>query len=131
MLKSHITNNNIDPVYTLPDPYDHDINFNSFKTRVDFQLKMILQNLIKTSHRKGGWSKYDRKHPELDVVTSRIGPCKRGHNHCIHRLEDCFFAVNLAFQTFNDLINSGKCNAWFKRRFPRVFNKKKIQAFAV
>ena len=72
MLKSHITNNNIDPVYTLPDPYGHDINFNSFKTRVDFQLKMILQNLIKTSHRKGGWSKYDRKHPELDVLTTRI-----------------------------------------------------------
>ena len=53
------------------------------------------------------------------------------YNHCIGRLEDCFFAVNLAFQTFNDLINSGKCNALFKRCFPRVFEKKKMHAFAV
>ena len=61
-----------DPVYTAPYPNGHDIDFNSFKTRVDFQLQMILQNLMKTSHRKGGRRKYDRKQTELDVVTTRI-----------------------------------------------------------
>ena len=50
----------------------HDINFNSFNTPVNFQLQIILQNLIKTSHREGGRSKYDRKQTELDVVTTRI-----------------------------------------------------------
>ena len=33
---------------------------------------IILQNLIKTYHRKSGKSKYDRKLTELDVETTRI-----------------------------------------------------------
>ena len=37
------------PVYTLPDPYDHDINLNSLKTRVAQYFVIILQNLIKAN----------------------------------------------------------------------------------
>ena len=33
---------------------------------------IIGQNLITASHRESGKSKYDRKLPELDVVTMRI-----------------------------------------------------------
>ena len=36
------------------------------------KLVIILQNLIKAYHRKGGKSKYDRKLTELDVETTRI-----------------------------------------------------------
>ena len=58
----------------LPDPYDHDINLNSFKTSVAPKVVTILQNLIKTNHLKSGKSKYDRKLTKLDVVTTR-GSC--------------------------------------------------------
>ena len=51
----------LDPVYAVPDPHGHDINFNSLKTRVALKFVIILQNLIKTNHRKSGKSKYDRK----------------------------------------------------------------------
>ena len=61
-----------DPVYTVPDPYGHDINLSSFKTSVALKFAIILQNLIKTSHRKSGKSKYDRKLTKLDVVTTWI-----------------------------------------------------------
>ena len=48
----------LDPVYT--DPYVHDINLNSFKTSVALKFVIILQNLIKTNHRKSGKSEYVR-----------------------------------------------------------------------
>ena len=59
---------------TTVDPYGHDINnyLKSLKTSVSLKFVIILQNLIKTNHRKSGKSKYDRKLTKLDVVTTRI-----------------------------------------------------------
>ena len=62
----------LDPVHTVPDPYGHDINLNSLKTRAALKFVIILHNLIKTNHRKSGKSEYDRKLTEFDVVTTRI-----------------------------------------------------------
>ena len=59
----------------VPEPHGHDIKLDSFKTSVDFKYMIICQNLITTGHRKSGkskYGKYDRKLPELDVVTMRI-----------------------------------------------------------
>ncbi len=55
-----------------PDPHGHDIKLNSFKTSVALKSMIILQNLIRTNHRKSGKSKDDLKLTELDVVTMRI-----------------------------------------------------------
>ena len=60
----------LDPVYTVPDPYGHDIKLNSCKTSVALTFMTILQNLITTNHGENGESKYDRKLTELDVVTT-------------------------------------------------------------
>ena len=59
---------NKDPVYTVPD----------FKTSVALKFVIILQNLIKTNHRKSGKSKYDHKLTELNVVTTQIWYCVNG-----------------------------------------------------
>ena len=48
------------------------INLKSLKTSMTLKFVIILQNLIKAYHRKGGKSKYDRKLTELDVETTRI-----------------------------------------------------------
>ena len=61
----------LDPVYTVPDPYGHDINLSSFKTSVALKFVIVLQNLIKTYWRSGK-SKYVRKLTKLDVVTAWI-----------------------------------------------------------
>ena len=45
-------------VYTVPDPHGHDIKLNSSTTS-----EVVIE--------KSGESKYDRKLPELDVVTKR------------------------------------------------------------
>ena len=74
----------LDPVYTAPDPHGHDIKLNSSTTSVALTPTIVLQNLTTSSHRKSGESKYDRKLPELDVVTNTDQgnpvPCKRGLN---------------------------------------------------
>ena len=64
--------NNLDPVHTGPDPYGHHINLTSFKTSMTLKFMIILQNLIKTYHRKSGKSKCDRKVTELNVEITRI-----------------------------------------------------------
>ena len=56
--------------YTLLDPHDHDIKFDSLKRRVPRKFLIILQNLITTN--QSGKSKYDCKLPELDLVSMRI-----------------------------------------------------------
>ena len=56
----------------VPDLHGHDIKLNSSTTGVALTLTTVLQNLTTGSHRKSGESKYDRKLPELDVVTKRI-----------------------------------------------------------
>ena len=61
-----------DPVHTGPDPYGHHINLTSFKTSVTLKFVIILQNLIKTYHRKSGKSKCDRKVTELNVEITPI-----------------------------------------------------------
>ena len=62
-----------DPVYTVPDPQDHNINFEyTFEKSVALKFMIILQNLTTTNNRGSGESKYDRKVTELDVVTTRI-----------------------------------------------------------
>ena len=63
---------NLDPVHTGPDPYGHNINLKSLKTSMTLKFVIILQNLAKAYHRKGGKSKYDRKLTELDIGTTRI-----------------------------------------------------------
>ena len=63
---------NLDPVHTGPDPYGHHINLTSFKTSMTLKFVIILQNLIKTYHRKSGKSKCDRKVTELNVEITRI-----------------------------------------------------------
>ena len=62
----------LDPVYTVPDLYGHDIKLNGFKTSVAFKFMLMLQKLIKTNHRKRGRNECDSKLTELDVVTMRI-----------------------------------------------------------
>ena len=62
----------LDPVHMGPDPYGHHINLTSFKTSMTLKFVIILQNLIKTYHRKSGKSKCDRKVTELDVEITRI-----------------------------------------------------------
>ena len=62
----------LDPVHTGPDPYGHHINLTSFKTSMTLKFVIILQNLIKTDHRKSGKSKCDRKVTELNVEITRI-----------------------------------------------------------
>ena len=62
----------LDPVHTGPDPYGHHINLTSFKTSMTLKFVIILQNLIKTYHRKSGKSKCDRKVTELNVEITRI-----------------------------------------------------------
>ena len=57
----------LDPVHTGPDPYGHHINLTSFKTSMTLKFVIILQDLIKTYHRKSGKSKCDRKVTELNV----------------------------------------------------------------
>ena len=66
VLYSH-GSNLLDPVYTVPDPHDHDIKLNSSTTSVALTLTIVLQNLTTSSHRKIGESKYDRKLPELSM----------------------------------------------------------------
>ena len=61
---------NLDPVHT--GPYGHHINLTSFKTSMTLKFVIILQNLIKTYHRKSGKSKCDRKVTELNVEIKRI-----------------------------------------------------------
>ena len=61
-----------DPVHTGLDPYGHHINLTSFKTSMTLKFVIILQNLIKTYHRKSGKSKCDRKVTELNVEITRI-----------------------------------------------------------
>ena len=41
-----------DPVYTVPDPHDHDIKLNATTTSVALTLTILLQNLTTSSHRK-------------------------------------------------------------------------------
>ena len=57
-------------IYTVPDPYAHDIKLDNLKTSdcVAFKFRTILQNFIATNHRESGKNKYDHKLPELDVV---------------------------------------------------------------
>ena len=43
-----------DPVYTVRDPYGHDIKLNDFKTSVAFKFMLMLQKLLKNNHRKNG-----------------------------------------------------------------------------
>ena len=43
----------LDPVYTVPDPHGHDIKLDSFKTNVAFKY----MNLITTRHRESDKSK--------------------------------------------------------------------------
>ena len=62
----------LDPVHTGPDPYGHHINLTRFKTSMTLKFVIILQNLIKTYHRKSGKSKCDRKVTELNVEITRI-----------------------------------------------------------
>ena len=62
----------LDPVYTVPDPYGHDIKLIGFKTSVAFRFMLMLQKIIKINHRKRGRNVYDSKLTELDVVTMRI-----------------------------------------------------------
>ena len=62
----------LDPVHTRPDPYVHHVNLTSFKTSMTLKFVIILQNLIKTYHRKSGKSKCDRKVTELNVEISQI-----------------------------------------------------------
>ena len=62
----------LNPVYTVPDPYGHDIKLKSWKTSVTHEFMTILENFITTIHRRSGKSKYDLKLTELDVVTTRI-----------------------------------------------------------
>ena len=62
----------LDPVHTGPDPYGHHINLTSFKTSMTLKFVIMLQNLIKTYHRKSGKSKCDRKVTELNVEITRI-----------------------------------------------------------
>ena len=61
----------LDPVHTGPDPYGNHINLTSFKTSMTLKFVLILQNLIKTYHRKSGKSKCDRKVTELNVEITR------------------------------------------------------------
>lgn len=70
-----ILNSNIGLVYNVPDPNGHDIELNSFETSVALEFMVILQNTMATNHRKSDKSKYDRKLPELDLVTMRIRYC--------------------------------------------------------
>ena len=63
---------NLNPVYTVPDSYGHDIKLNGVKTSVAFKFMLMLQKLIQTNHRKGVGIEYDSKLTELDVVTMRI-----------------------------------------------------------
>ena len=65
-------NTHLDPVHTGPDPYGHHINLTSFKASMTLKFVIILQNLIKTYHRKSGKSKCDRKVTELNVEITRI-----------------------------------------------------------
>ena len=74
-----------DPVYTVPDPYGHDINLISFKTSMALKFVIILQNLIKTYHWKSGKSKYVRKLTKLDVVIAWIRHRVNGVSPCISR----------------------------------------------
>ena len=61
----------VDSVYTVPDSHGHDIKLDSLKTSAALKKMIALQNWITTNRRKSGNSKYDRKLPELDVVTMR------------------------------------------------------------
>ena len=60
----------LEPVYlyTIPDPYGHDMKLKSLNTNVAHEYMTILENFITTNHRQRGKSKYDRKLTELDVV---------------------------------------------------------------
>ena len=60
-----------DPVHTGPDPYGHHIKLTSFKTSMTLKFVIILQNFIKTYHRKSGKSRCDRKVTELNVEITR------------------------------------------------------------
>ena len=73
----------------------------------------ILLNLITTSHRKSGESKYDRKPSELDVVTRRIRHrvgvevSKKSVMEndtllkCRHDLASCYvYVIYVSFQSF-------------------------------
>ena len=56
----------------LSDPQGHDIKLIGSTTSLALTFTIVLQNLTTNSHRTSGESKYDRKLPELDVVTKRI-----------------------------------------------------------
>ena len=68
------------PVYTFSDQHGHDFKLDSLKTSVALKFMIIFKNLAATDHRKNGWSKYDHKLFELDVVTI----C--GSGACYHHL---------------------------------------------
>ena len=54
-------------------PYGHRINLTSLKTSMTLKFVIILQNLIRTYHRKSGKRKCDRKVTELNVEITRTG----------------------------------------------------------
>ena len=57
----------------IPAPPNFDFRLDSVKPSVPWKFIMIiLPHLMTTNHRKRPKSKYDRKLPELDVVTMRI-----------------------------------------------------------
>ena len=62
----------LDPVHMVLDPYGHHIKLTSFKTSTALKFVIILQNFIKTYHRKSGKSRCDRKVTELNVEITRI-----------------------------------------------------------
>ena len=73
----------LDPVYTVPDPYGHDIKSDSFYMNVALIFTIILQNLITTNYGKKGDSNSDRKLAEIDAGEYMNSvPFKRGLRGC-------------------------------------------------
>ena len=52
----------LDSIFTVTDPYGHDIKSNGFKTNIAFKFMLIIHNLITTNHRKEGKNEYDLMH---------------------------------------------------------------------
>ena len=98
----------LEPVFTVPDPHGLDIKLNSSTTSVALTLTIVLQSLTTSSHRKSGETKYDRKLPELDVVTNTDQgnpvPCKRGLNISILELSSSarqrYWMITSLYQNF-------------------------------
>ena len=59
----------LDPIYTVLDSHGHNIKLNSSMTSVAFTLKIVLQDF--TTSIKSSKSKYDRKLPEIKVITKQ------------------------------------------------------------